>query len=151
MSVRKNSPTSSQAGNILLVDDNKLGLSARKSVLEELGHRITTAANGADALEQYGEGGFDLVVTDYKMPKMDGLELIAKLRKISPDVPVILISGFVDALGLSEESTGADVVIQKSANEVTHLVRSVGRLLKKRPAKKPPVSVTGKIIKRQSR
>jgi CheY-like chemotaxis protein len=77
------------------------------------------------------------------MPKMDGLELIGKLRKISPDVPVILISGFVDALGLSEESTGADVVIQKSANEVTHLVRSVGRLLKKRPPEKKPAASVG--------
>jgi CheY-like chemotaxis protein len=143
MSVRKNSPPTSQTGKILLVDDNKLGLSARKSVLEELGHRIATAINGVDALEQFGEGGFDLVVTDYKMPKMDGLELIGKLRKISPEVPVILISGFVDALGLSEETTGADVVIQKSANEVTHLVRSVARLLKKRPPEKKPAVAQG--------
>ena len=61
----------------------KLGLSARKSVLEELGHRIATAANGVDALEQFEEGKFDLVVTDYKMPRMEGLELIVGLRKIS--------------------------------------------------------------------
>jgi CheY-like chemotaxis protein len=117
------------------VDDNKLGLSARKCVLEELGHRISTASNGADALEQFASSKFDLVVTDYKMPRMDGLELIRALRKTSPGLPVILISGFVDTLGLSEESTGADVVIQKSANEVAHLVRSVARLLRKKPAR----------------
>ena len=68
---------------------------------------------------------------------MDGVELIARVRKQSPEVPVILLSGFVDALGLSESNTGADVVIQKSANEVSHLVRSVGRLLRK---KKPNAS-----------
>jgi ATP-dependent Lon protease len=124
-------------GHILLVDDNKLGLSARKCVLEELGHRIATAVNGVDAMEQFASAKFDLVVTDYKMPRMDGLELIAGLRKTSPEMPVILISGFVDALGLSEENTGADVVIQKSANEVSHLVRSVARLLRKKPVKKP--------------
>ncbi len=141
MSVRKNSSTTSPLGKILLVDDNKLGLSARKCVLEELGHRIATAANGAEALEQFAKEHFDLVVTDYKMPKMDGLELIGKLRKAAPGLPIILVSGFVDALGLSEDGTGADVVIQKSANEVTHLVRSVARLLKRKPEKKPAAAV----------
>jgi ATP-dependent Lon protease len=134
-------------GSILLVDDNKLGLSARKSVLEELGHRISTASNGVDALEQFATRKFDLVVTDYKMPRMDGLELIVGLRKASPELPVILISGFVDSLGLSEENTGADVVIQKSANEVSHLVRSVSRLLRR---KKPPASETGTRAKRKT-
>jgi CheY-like chemotaxis protein len=140
MPLRKLSQSSSQSathGYILLVDDNKLGLSARRCVLEELGHRIVTASNGADALEQFSNHKFDLVVTDYKMPRMDGLELIVGLRKIAPELPVILISGFVDSLGLSEENTGADVVIQKSANEVSHMVRSVARLLRKRPVKKP--------------
>lgn len=149
MPVRKISPTVTP-GNILLVDDNKLGLSARKSVLEELGHRIATAANGVEALELFARQTFDLVVTDYKMPRMDGLELIAGLRKMSPELPVILISGFVDALGLSEENTGADVVIQKSANEVSHLVRSVGRLLKRKPVKKPALSEGAQRVKRKS-
>src|SRR5437660_197475 len=84
---------------ILLVDDNVHGLSARKQVLEELGHRIATAANGPDALEQFAHHKFDLVVTDYKMPRMDGRELIVRLRKQSPELPIILISGFVDSLG----------------------------------------------------
>ena len=119
------------------MDDNINGLSARRSVLEELGHRISTASSGAEALEQFGKHKFDLVVTDFRMPRMDGLELIVRLRKLSPDLPIILISGYVDALGMSETTTGADVVIQKSANEVGHLVRSVGRLLRR---KKPPQS-----------
>jgi CheY-like chemotaxis protein len=143
MALRKISSTSSRTatlGSILLVDDNKLGLSARKCVLEELGHRISTASNGMDALEQFGERKFDLVVTDFRMPRMNGLELIVTLRKIAPECPVILISGFVDSLGLSEETTGADVVIQKSANEVSHMVRAVARLLRRKPAKKPAAS-----------
>jgi CheY-like chemotaxis protein len=149
MPVRKISPTVTP-GSILLVDDNKLGLSARKCVLEELGHRIATAANGVDALELFASAKFDLVVTDYKMPRMDGLELIAGLRKTSPDLPVILISGFVDSLGLSEENTGADVVIQKSANEVSHLVRSVARLLRRKPVKKPAGSEGAPRVKRKT-
>ena len=146
MSVR-NSPTSTTPARILLVDDNSNGLSARRCVLEELGYRISTALSGADALEHFARHKFDLVVTDYKMPRMDGIELIARLRKQVPDVPVILISGFVDALGLSEGATGADVVIQKSSNEVSHLVRSVARLLRR---KKPPASEPPSKAKRKS-
>ncbi|MDP8981273.1 MAG: response regulator [Acidobacteriota bacterium] len=125
--------------NILLVDDNNMGLMARKTVLQELGHRVITALNAHDALEVCGKQRFDLLITDYKMPKMNGVELIRELRKVQPQVSVILISGFTDTLGLNEANTGADVVIQKSANEVSHLVRSVNRLM--RPAsKKPPGS-----------
>jgi CheY-like chemotaxis protein len=136
MSLR-NSSSSSIHGHILLVDDNVSGSSARKTVLEELGHRIHVAASGADALEQFSQHKYDLVVTDYKMPRMDGLELIGRLRKQTPDIPIVLISGFVDTLGLNEATTGADSVIQKSANEVTHLVRAVNRLLRKKASKKP--------------
>jgi CheY-like chemotaxis protein len=126
---------------ILLVDDNQAGLSARKSVLEELGHRVTTATNGHEALECFNQEPFDLVVTDYRMPRMSGSELIERIRKIRPTLPVILLSGFAEPLGLNESNTSADAVIQKSANEVAHLVRAVNRLLRKTSPKKPPASL----------
>jgi CheY-like chemotaxis protein len=136
--VARNSSPSSGHARILLVDDNANGLAARRSVLEELGYGIVTAANGPEALEKFAAEKFDLVVTDYRMPRMDGLELISRLRKLAPDLPIVLVSGFVDTLGMNEASTGADVVIQKSANEVSHLVRSVNRLLRRKsPPKKP--------------
>jgi CheY-like chemotaxis protein len=131
-----NSATSTAAARILLVDDNRLGLCARKTVLEEVGYRITACTSGDEALEQLSKQPFDLVVTDYKMPKMDGLELIKRIRKDQPSLLVILLSGFADTLGMNEENTTADAVIQKSANEVSHLIRAVHRLLR-RPSKKP--------------
>jgi len=147
MSLR-NSPSSSIHGRILLVDDNANGLSARKTVLEEVGHKITAASSGADALDSFGQQKYDLVVTDYKMPRMDGLELIGRLRKLAPDVPIVLLSGYVDALGLNEETTGADAVIQKSANEVSHLLRAVSRLLRRKPSRKTAGSETLKVKRR---
>jgi CheY-like chemotaxis protein len=129
------------SANILLVDDNSMGLIARRTVLEELGHRVHTCSSPHEALEQCDKQRFDVVVTDYKMPKMNGIEFIKELRKRHPAMSVILISGFADALGLNEASTGADIVLQKSANEVGHLIRAVNRLLK-RPEKKPPKSQT---------
>jgi CheY-like chemotaxis protein len=148
--VARNSSLPATHARILLVDDNANGLAARRSVLEELGHRVATATSGGDALDQFAAHKFDLVVTDYKMPKMDGLELIGRLRKQSPDLPIVLISGYVDSLGMNEASTGADVVIQKSSHEVSHLVRSVNRLLRRKPVTRKPAAAHSKPTKRKA-
>jgi CheY-like chemotaxis protein len=134
---RSNSSNTTERAFILLVNSNAGGRTARKAVLEEQGHRVAVASSGADALEQCSRDAFDLVVTDDKLQRMDGLDLIGRLRKSSPELPIILISEFVDALGLNEDNTGADAVIQKSAHEVSHLIRAVGRLLRRKAPKKP--------------
>jgi CheY-like chemotaxis protein len=131
---------------LLLVDDNESGLAARKSVLEELGYWITTAIDPIEGLAYFGQGVFSIVITDYKMPKMNGPQFIEKLRELDPALPIILISGFVDSLGLSEASTGADIVIQKSSNEVSHLLRAVARLMKRKTPKKPPASQASHLL-----
>lgn len=137
----KGSPSANApAFRILLVDDNRLGLIARKSVLEDHGYSIITASEGEEAFERFGRDKFDLIITDYKMPKMNGLQLIERIREAAADVPIILISGYVDALGMTEANTGANVVISKSATEVPQLVRSVNRLLRKPAVKKPAAS-----------
>ena len=134
------------------MDDNTLGLSARRSVLEELGHKVVTTGTPVEALELCGKQRFDVVVTDYKMPKMNGVEFIGRLKKQHSTAAVILISGFTDTLGLNESNTGADVVIQKSAHEVSNLIRSVNRLLRKQqPPKKGAASQPAKAEKRKAR
>jgi CheY-like chemotaxis protein len=129
------SQSASSDALILLVDDNKDGVIARRSVLEELGYKVVTAGCGLDALNLHDERNPDLVITDYRMSPMDGLELIAHLRKRGFHNPIILLSGFAETLGMRSENTGADVVIQKSSNEVANLVRHTKRLLTpKKPA-----------------
>ncbi len=123
---------------ILLVDDNRDGLLVRKSLLEEIGYCVTMAVDPKEALQSFESLPFDVVVTDFRMPGMNGAELIERLRKLNPNVRVILLSGFVDPLGLTEETTGADVVIAKSAHEPQHLVRWVRRLVNRATARKPP-------------
>ena len=93
----------------------------------------------AKGLKLFETVKFDVVVTDFRMPGMDGRELIARIRKQDPDARVILLSGFVEPLGLTEQSTGADAVIAKSCNEVAQLVRSVKRLVN-RGGRKPLAS-----------
>lgn len=125
-------------GRILLVDDNKDGLLARRMLLEEHGYRVETAGCGEDALELFSSAAFDIVVTDYRMPKMNGVELIGRIREVDPQARIILLSGFVEPLGLSEQTTGANAVIAKSSIETAHLVRCVKRLLNQPAGRKPP-------------
>lgn len=87
---------------------------------------------------------FDVIVTEYKLSDTTGPEFIAKLREVAAGTPVILLSGYVDVLGLNERSTGADVVLMKSASEASHLTHAVSRLLRMKPIsrrlKKKPVA-----------
>lgn len=69
-----------------------------------------------------------------------GTELIGLLKEINPKVPVILLTGFAEPLGLTAQTTGADYVIMKSNHEVQQLVRAAGQLTHP-PARKPPRSV----------
>jgi CheY-like chemotaxis protein len=126
------------------VDDNRDGLLVRRSLLEEVGYGVEIAINGEEGLKLYEAHRFDVVVTDYRMPRMNGVELIQRLRAINPNVRVVLLSGFVDPLGLTEDSTGADVVLAKSSHEAQQLVRAVKRLVSSRSLRKPVSSQKGR-------
>jgi CheY-like chemotaxis protein len=128
--------------HILLVDDSRDGLLVRRALLEELGYTVEVAENGEKGLALFQASNFDVVVTDYRMPKMNGVEMIARIRQIDPHARIVLLSGFVEPLGLTEENTGADSVISKSANEPGHLARAVKRLVNA-GKRKPPSSQNG--------
>ena len=125
---------------ILLVDDNCDGLMARRSVLEELGYTVIPACCGGDALQILDQSSVDLIITDYKMLPVNGLELIDQLHKNNIVAPIILLTGFANNLGLCPENTGANVVLQKSADELASLLRHIKRLLG--PSRKPVRSDT---------
>ncbi|MGO9242570.1 MAG: response regulator [Bryobacteraceae bacterium] len=129
---------------MLLVDGHRAGLRARCMVLEEEGHVATGVSSPDEALQLLTEEKFGVIVTEFKLIGTTGPEFIAKLRQVAPGTPVLLLSGYVDALGLSERSTGADAVLMKSASEPNQLTYTVSRLLRMKPAaaraKKPAAS-----------
>lgn len=123
---------------ILLVDDNRHGLAARRMILEEHGYAVETAMSGEAGWEIFQASPFDIVVTDFRMGGMDGMELIRLIRASESPARIVLLSGFVECLGMTEESTGADEVMMKSNMEVQELVRAVKKLLNDTPRRKPP-------------
>lgn len=125
---------------VLLVDDNSDGLLVRRLLLEEIGYRVEVAHTAEEGLARFEASKFGVVVTDFRMPAMDGVELIHRIRQIDANARIILLSGFVEPLGLTEETTGADVVLAKSASEATQLVRCVKRLMNRATNRKPPAA-----------
>jgi CheY-like chemotaxis protein len=116
------------ATRILLVDDNARGLAARKTILADHGYGVQTALSGEEAWDLFQEHHFDLVVTDLRMGGIDGLELIRRIRASDTPARIILLSGFINCLGLDQASSGADELINKSNKEIPELLRAVRRL-----------------------
>lgn len=138
---------------ILLVDDNKLGLMARKMILQDEGYAVESAQSGEEAWELFQNQQFDVVVTDFRMGGMDGRQLIGLIRASGSPARIVLLSGFAGCLGMTPESSGADEVIVKSNKEVPELLRSVRRLAAAPPRRVPPSSATPpppRLVKRKS-
>jgi DNA-binding NtrC family response regulator len=79
---------------ILVVDDEMIVCESCKRILEEDGYEVEIALGGKEAFEKMKENPFDIVITDLKMPGIDGMEVLRTLRKEYPDVFVIMITGF---------------------------------------------------------
>ena len=84
---------------ILLVDDYPNILRVMNSVVSGLGHNTKTARSGEEALEIFKKGGIDLVITDFKMSGMNGLELWKKLKEHDSKAEVIILTAYADKLG----------------------------------------------------
>ena len=83
---------------ILLIEDEEAIRRVLKKILleEDSSHDIHEAADGKQAIEVFGDGTWDLVFCDIKMPHMDGVEVLEKMMAVNPEIPVIMISGHGD-------------------------------------------------------
>lgn len=93
--------------NVLVIDDDHLLREMVAIHLRRAGHAVALAANGAEGLAALSRAAFDLVVTDIVMPEKEGLETIRAIRKGSPHVPVIAMTGGPRVLASGGEP-GAD-------------------------------------------
>lgn len=78
---------------ILIIDDEKAICNTLKDILTYEKYEVEVAFDGAEGIKKAESGSFDLVLSDIKMPKMDGIEVLVKLQEMNPDLPVVMISG----------------------------------------------------------
>jgi DNA-binding NtrC family response regulator len=83
-----------QTGRLLLVDDERVALRNLEHVLKKTGHTVTGTTSGASALGLLEKQTFDVVLTDLKMEKVDGMQVLRRCRELAPDTEVIMITGF---------------------------------------------------------
>ena len=95
---------------ILLVDDEETVRGFLKRGLEIDGHAVVTANDGSDGLDRLNEadGGFDLMLTDIRMPLMDGIALALAAKRDFPDLTILLMTGFADQ---RERAKGLDAIV----------------------------------------
>jgi diguanylate cyclase (GGDEF)-like protein len=118
--------------SVLCVDDDQGIRELLYEIITRLGHNTITAVDGIDALEKLADDNFDIVVTDISMPRMDGIELIKKIKTNFDDVDVIVITAYGMTYKYTEIiALGASDFISKPFN-VNELEAKLDRILRER-------------------
>ena len=79
---------------VLIIDDSPTELHLFQSMLEKAGFDTLVADSGEEGLKKIGTDGFDLVLTDIKMPGMDGLEMAQRIKEMNPWMPIVVVTGY---------------------------------------------------------
>ncbi len=82
--------------HILLIDDEPAQITSLKSFLKRRDYIVSSANSGSDGINIVKDGNVDLVFTDYRMPEMNGLEVVQSIKEINPELPVVVITAFSD-------------------------------------------------------
>jgi CheY-like chemotaxis protein len=112
--------------HVLVIDDNPVQLSIREAVLRDAGFlvSIATTGPGALALLTAATTPFQVIITDHVMPKVSGADFVRALRKINPQIPVLVVTGMPD---IESDYEGLDVLVRLKPlppQELIELVRA---------------------------
>jgi len=125
-----------QAYHVLVVEDSVTVREVERHFLEQAGYRVTTAVNGIDGLNKAKTGGYDLLITDIDMPRMNGIELISTLRSIDrfKPLPIIVVS-YKDRAEDRQKAleAGADRYVTKSEFDTDAMLDLVAELINAAP------------------
>ncbi|HUI47019.1 MAG TPA: response regulator [Nitrospirota bacterium] len=123
---------------VLLIDDDPLVLSVHELMLQDFGHEVITKCDAQSALAFIKSGAdIDLVITDYQMPVMNGIEFIRALRQTMPIIPVLMLTGYdiveiepelgvFECLSKPVREKEFDLTVQAALNQVD-ISRLLGR------------------------
>lgn len=121
---------------ILLIDDEVFVIDLAKSMLEKLGYKVSAYLEVYSALDQFSKNSqlFDLVITDYGMPKMNGKMFAEKIKEARPDIPIILLTGYGDLVARENiHQWGMEDILLKPFR-LRELSDSVTKVLEKKRA-----------------
>ena len=100
--------------SILVVEDEKATLEELCEFLREEGYRVKGASDGKEALDVYQQDYYNIVVTDVKMPKMDGIELLRRIKKVNQSTSVVIVTGHgTEEVAISALRAGASNYLKK--------------------------------------
>ncbi|GAA4258304.1 response regulator [Azospirillum formosense] len=126
--------------HILVAEDEALAAMALEDFLSRKGYRVTLAQDGQEGLERYSADPADLVITDLRMPRMDGRALIRELRIKAAGLPILVMTGFL-SMEAGEDDLTSDrwqplVVLRKpvSPQVILDTLTSLAQAAKLRPA-----------------
>jgi CheY-like chemotaxis protein len=122
-------PALPKNGRLLVVDDDRTIQNVLSRILSSMGYDVTLAGNGVEAMALFVTGPYDLVMTDFQMPIMNGWELSRLVKEQSPSTPVIVMTGFCDnRLWEKLKMNCVDAIILKPF-KLEELEQTVRRLL----------------------
>ena len=120
------------AQNILVVEDDRLNRELLSKVLRQEGYQVLEACDGDIALKILQVLPCDLVITDFLMPMLNGIEFVDQLRSLQPQMPVIFITGYLSAISDKKIVDEVEEILAKPF-ELNVLRSSVRRLLDSTP------------------
>jgi len=118
---------------ILIIDDEEMILEDLTLLLTYHGFRVRSAINGQTAIEIFKSESFDLVITDIRMPEMDGLEVVRQIRTLDKDAELIILTGFgTSDNALKARKNGVSHFLTKPLESLNELLIPIGRSLERR-------------------
>lgn len=131
-------------GNILVVDDEQIVLRSCERILAPEGYGVDTATSAKDALSLLDRNLYDLIITDVKMPEMDGIEFMRQVRAKNPDINIVVITGYPSQESIKEALSLRIIDYLPKPFSPTHLIEVTNNaveLKKKGVAPEPQVEV----------
>ena len=127
MPAEKTAPAAARSLRVLLIDDHPEVRQTTAAMLRDLGHNAVEVGSGAEAIELLSgtEGGFDLLISDYAMPRQSGTEVVRLARETHAQLPAVIITGYADGEGI--DGRPADVGLLMKPFTLTELSGAVDR------------------------
>lgn len=112
---------------ILFIDDDEILLETVKLVFTDLNYEVITCTNGKDAIQIAGNSDFDLIITDYLMPEMNGIEVITKLKEMGITTRIYILTGHIDEDNFITNANKAGVSgIMEKPFEISKIITLLG-------------------------